>query len=337
MSRPRTIYVTSVGAVVRRKGERLRVTSRKKTLADIPIAEVGQLVLMGNVTLTPAALGTLVDRGIDAVLLSQRGRYRGRIIGGVSSNVRLRLRQYDLHRDEAATLELAKRLVVGKALNQRALLMRHARRHGKTDSLTAAARALRAATARVELAETPDEVRGCEGAGAAAYFRVFGELLRTDALTFERRSRRPPMDPVNALLSMGYTLLFSVVEGAIRTVGLDPWLGALHAPLAGRPSLACDLVEEFRAPIVDALVVSAINHRAFTREDFEDAGPGEPVVMHRETVRWIVTLFERRMVRRTAYEPRGVKLTWRQIIEQQVRRYARHVLGDEPYETYRMR
>ncbi|MBX3275640.1 MAG: CRISPR-associated endonuclease Cas1 [Sandaracinaceae bacterium] len=337
MSAPRTVYVTANGAVVRRSGERLHVFAKKDRIADLPIADVSDLVLMGNVTLTPSALGTLVDRGIDTVLLTHAGRYRGRIVGGASSNVRLRLRQYELHRDADATLALAKRLVAGKAHNQRAMLMRHARRHGLGDELRDAVRALRAAALRVELATTLDEARGCEGAAAAAYFRVFGRLLRNPDFTFTGRNRRPPIDPVNALLSLGYTLLFGVVEGAIRTVGLDPWLGSLHAPLAGRPSLACDLVEELRAPIVDALVVSAINHRAFAQDDFEDAGPGEPVILRRETVRWLVTLFERRMVRRTAYEPFGVELTWRQILEHQARAYARHVLGEGPYEPYRMR
>src|SRR5690606_9515188 len=112
--------------------------------------------------------------------------------------------------------------------------------------------------------------------------------------------RRPPLDPINALLSLGYTLLTNVVEGALRIVGLDPWLGSLHAPLAGRPSLACDLVEELRAPSIDALVVSAVNHGAFTPDDFEEVGEGEPVVMKRPTVRWLITLFERRLARKSA-------------------------------------
>lgn len=322
---------------MRRAGERLRIHSKKTELADIPLAEIAELVLMGNISLTPSALGTLVDRGIDTVLLSSRGRYRGRIVGGESSNVRLRLAQYDLARDPDRTLALAKRIVVGKAQNQRSFLMRNARRHGETHELAVARTSLRAAILGCELATTLDEARGAEGAAAAAYFRAFGQLLRTETFRFDGRSRRPPLDPVNALLSLGYTLLTNAVESALRVVGLDPWLGSLHAPLAGRPSLACDLVEEHRAPIVDALVVSAVNHGAFQPNDFEDIGPGEPVIMKRETVRWMVTLFERRMARKSVYEPLGAKLAWRQIIEHQARRYARHILGDEPYEPYRMR
>lgn len=336
MSR-RTIYVTSAGAVVRRSGERIRVWSKRKSLADIPLAEIAEFVLIGNITLTPSALGVLVDRGIDVVLLTHGGRYRGRIHSGVSSNVRLRLSQYELTRDPDRLLALAKTIVAGKIQNQRALLMRFARRHGQTDALAIACSSLRAAVLRCEGATTLDEVRGCEGSASAAYFRVFGTMLRHEGFSFEKRSRRPPIDPVNALLSLGYTMLTNVVEGGIRAVGLDPWLGSLHSPLAGRASLACDLVEELRAPIVDALVVAAVNHRAFGPDDFEDVGPGEPVLMKPETVRWMATIFERRMARQGVYEPLGVKLTWRQIIEQQARRYARHVLGDEAYVPYRMR
>lgn len=336
MSR-RTVYVTSEGAVVRRRGERIRIVSRRKELANIPLAEIYELVLVGNITLTPAALGGLVDRGIDVVMLTHRGRFRGRIHGGVSSNVRLRLGQYDLSRDPAGSLELAKRIVIGKIRNQRAQLMRHARRHGDSDALAVARSSLRAAAMRAERVDSLDELRGCEGSASAAYFRVFGHMLRGERFSFDGRNRRPPLDPVNALLSLGYTLLMNVVEGAVRAVGLDPWLGTLHSPLAGRASLACDLVEEFRAPIVDALVVASINHGAFDPSDFEDVGPGEPVVMKPETVRWMLTLFERRMARRTAYEPLGVKLAWRQIIEQQARRYARHILREDAYLPYRMR
>ena len=337
MSERRTVYVTHPGAVLRRSGERLRVVARKKTVAEVRLRDLQRLVLLGNITLTPAALGSLVDRGVDTVLLSHTGRYRGRIVGGASSNARLRLRQYALTTDPVAALATARTIVRGKLANQRAFLLRHARRHGDTHALAVARSSLRAARIRASLAEDLDELRGCEGAGAAAYFRVFGDQLRNDAFRFEGRSRRPPLDPVNALLSLAYTLLHGRVEGAVRAVGLDPWLGMLHATQAGRPSLACDLVEEFRVPIVDALVVAAINHRSFTTEDFEEVGPGEPVLLRRETVRWLVTLFERRLERRLAYEPRGVRLSWAQVIEAQVRRYARHVLGEEEYAPYAMR
>lgn len=333
----RTVYIAQDGAMVRREGERLRITAGRRNVREIPVGEVAQLVLMGNVVLTPAALDLLVGRGIDTVLLSHHGRYRGRIVSSLSTNIRLRLAQFRALTEEEKAADLARRIVSGKATNQRVLLLRHARRHGDSDAMRWARMAIRAAIQRLHVAASLDEIRGCEGAASAAYFRVFGELLKAPGFTFDGRNRRPPMDPVNALLSLGYTLLSNSVEAAVHVVGLDPYLGALHAPAAGRPSLVCDLVEEFRAPMVDALVLAALNKGAFRPTDFEDTGPGEPVVLRRETVRWFVTLFERRLRRQTHYEPARAKLAWRDVIEQQVRRFARHLLDAEPYESFKMR
>jgi CRISPR-associated protein Cas1 len=145
------------------------------------------------------------------------------------------------------------------------------------------------------------------------------------------------MDPVNALLSLGYTLLANVVEAAVHVVGMDPYLGALHAPEPGRPSLVCDLQEEFRAPVVDALVVAAVNQGVVETGDFEDVGEGEPVVMKREAVRALVRVFERRLARPVLYEPLGKRFTYRAIVEHQVRRLARAVLEAEPYLPFRVR
>lgn len=333
----RTVYVAHDGATLRREGQRLRVMARRKPVAEVAVHDLGQLVLMGNVVLTPAAMDLLVDRGVDTVLLSHRGRYRGRLVGSLSGNVRLRLAQYRMLTEDAAALDLARRFVAAKIANQRVQLMRSARRHGESDGLARGRIALRASALRLSTCETLDAVRGCEGAASAAYFRAFDAMLRAPGFRFDGRNRRPPMDPVNALLSLGYTLLSNLVEAAVHVVGLDPYLGALHAPVAGRPSLVCDLVEELRAPVVDALVVAALNKGAFKVEDFEDAGEGEPVVLRSETLRWFVTLFERRMERGAHYAPFGKRLPWRDIAEQQARRLARHFLQDEPYEGYAMR
>jgi CRISPR-associated protein Cas1 len=255
----------------------------------------------------------------------------------VSTHVRLRLAQYRMLGDEPTALDLARRIVAGKARSQRALVRRHVREHGGGDEERLADRAMRVTLARLDLCATLDQVRGCEGAVAASYFRVFGRMIRADGFAFDGRNRRPPLDPVNALLSLGYTLLFNAVEAAVQVVGLDPYVGALHAVEGARPSLVCDLVEEHRAPLVDRLVLAAINRGAVRPADFEEVGAGEPVVVRREAVKWFVTLFERRLAKAVRYEPTGNQLPYRQIIEQQVRRVARHVLGRETYECYEPR
>jgi len=306
----------------------------RKREAELTTHDMGQIVLMGNVLLTPGAMDLLLERGIDTVMLTVHGRYRGRIVGTGTGHVVLRLAQYDALRDAGRTLELAKAIVRGKIVNQRAFLLRAMREGRDGDRLRPAAIAMRATMERVMRCEGLDETRGCEGAAAAAYFRVFGALLTAPGFRFDGRNRRPPMDPVNALLSLGYTLLANVVEAAVHMVGLDPYLGALHAPEHGRPSLVCDLQEEFRAPVVDALVLAAVNRGLVDLGDFEDAGEGLPVVMKREAVRSLVQAFERRMGRAVLYEPLGKRLAVRGIVEQQARRFARALLEGSAYVPY---
>lgn len=326
----RVVHVTYPTAQIRRTGQRLTVWVGKEPKEEIRLHGLQQLVISGNVTLTPPAMDLLLRQGVDTVFMTGAGRYRGRLVGHLSGNIQLRLRQFQTLTQASGALKLAKSIVKGKIRNQRVYLRRKGDRTWSEGPL----RALRAAEARAELATSLDELRGCEGSASAAYFRVFGHLIRSSELRFDGRTRRPPLDPVNALLSFGYTLLFNLVGAAVERVGLDPYLGALHAPLTGRPSLVCDLVEEFRTPIVDALVVTAINRRAIQAPDFEDVGPGEPVLMKRETSRWFVELFERRVEQAAIYAPLGVRLRQHQIIEQQARALARAFTQGDPYVPY---
>jgi CRISPR-associated protein Cas1 len=326
----RALYVTQDGATVRREGGVLQVFVQRAKVADVPVRDLEQLVLMGNIMLTPGALDLIVEAGVDAVFLTHHGRYRARLVHGLSANVRLRLAQYRRLLDPAGALALARAIVAGKVANCRTLLQRHARRHGDDARLEAGVRSLQAAEARLELAESLDEVRGCEGAGAAAYFRAFAALVRAPGFSFHGRNRRPPLDPVNALLSLGYTLLANAVEAAVQVVGLDPYLGALHAPQSGRPSLVCDLEEELRAPLVDALVLAVVNKGVLVPGDFEDVGPGEPVVVKRDAVRSFVRAFEERLDQAVLYGPQEVQLPWRLVLEQQARACARFVSGEAP-------
>jgi CRISPR-associated protein Cas1 len=330
----RTAYVVQNGATLRRNGDVLQVFVERARVAEVPVHDLGQLVVVGSVLLTPAAFDLVLERNVDTVFLTHHGKYRARLVGRESSQIALRLAQVEHLRAAEHALALGRIVVRGKIHNQRAWLLHAARRNPGADGLRRAAVAMQAAAAHLERCADLDAVRGCEGAAAAAYFKSFGEAIRAEGFSFDGRNRRPPLDPVNALLSLGYTLLTNAVESAIHVVGLDPYLGALHGPQSGRPSLACDLVEEHRAPVVDSLVVAAINRGAMRPEDFEDAGPGEPVAIRREALRKFVRLFERRLERRVAYAPLGTRETFRRVIELQARRFARHVLGRETYECF---
>lgn len=330
----KTVYIVQDGAILRREGRRLHVHARGGVHQEVQTHDLEQLVIMGNVTLTSGAVDLLVSSQIDAVLLSHRGRFRARISAAGTGNVRLRLVQYAMVQSSEKALDLARMIVSGKLSNQRVHLLRHARRHGGSEEVERACVAIAAARRRAGLARDIDEARGCEGSGSAAYFRVFGKILRSSDFTFEGRNRRPPLDPVNVLLSFGYTLLFNAAEAAVGVVGLDPYLGALHAPLVNRPSLVCDLMEEFRAPIVDSLVVAAINRGSFGADDFEDTAEGEPVSFKEEAARRFVTLFERRLRMKVKYG--GLETTYRDVVLAQARLLARHFLGDKLYQPFRM-
>jgi len=335
----KTAYIVEQGAQLRRDGPVLRVCVGGKRKAEFSVHDLDQLVLMGNIMVTPRVLDLLIEERVDTVFLSLHGRYRGRLLHEYSKNVQLRLSQYQRLTDPRVALGVARAIVGGKIANLRTFLMKSARRQGlDTPELRKAVVQLRALGLRVESAGTLDQVRGCEGRAAAVYFAVFGQLLRNSDFDFAERNRRPPLDPVNVMLSLGYTLLANAVETAVHVVGLDPYLGALHEVSYGRPSLVCDLMEEYRGIIIDPVVVAAINRRSLGRDDFEAAADGGPVRMKRAAMRWFVTLVEKRLRSEILYEPAGKRFTYRYVIEQQVRHFARFILGiDDRYAPFTVR
>ncbi|MFN8627781.1 MAG: CRISPR-associated endonuclease Cas1 [Candidatus Binatia bacterium] len=334
----KTAYITEQGATLRRDGPVLQVWTGRKQRAELLVHDLDQLVLMGNIMVTPAVLDFLIAERVDTVFLSMHGRFRGRLMHEHSKNVRLRLAQYQRLQDPAVCLGLARRLVRGKILNTRAFVLKAARRQGGSDVLAQAAARLLAMAERLREMETLDQVRGCEGRASAVYFGVFGQLLKHPDFQFAERNRRPPLDPVNVLLSLGYTLLANAVETAVQIVGLDPYLGALHDVAYGRPSLVCDLMEEYRSMIVDPMVVACINQRSFALDDFEVGAEGEPVRFQRTAMKWFIELFERRLRGEILYPPRNQRLAYRQVIEEQVRHCARVLLGtDVEYEPFLVR
>src|SRR5690606_21025812 len=183
----RTVYVTQPGAVLRRDGGLLRVWTRAGCVARVSMHDLAQIVLMGSITLTPAALDLMLERGVDVVFITMHGRYRGRIVRSTSANIRLRLAQYRCLTGPTRVLPLGRELVRAKTHNMRTLLLRWMRRHGSTPALLKAARSMQATMSRLELVGTLDAIRGCEGAAAAAYFRGFGYLVVQPGFQFGGR------------------------------------------------------------------------------------------------------------------------------------------------------
>lgn len=270
-----TLYVTTAGASLRKDGENVIAELEGAEQARVPLHMLASVVVCGAIHISPPLIQACAAAGITIVLLDWSGRFQARIEGPVAGNVLLRRAQY---KASDAPDEIVRGLVLGKISNQRAVIMRAMRDHGgeldadRSAALTAAvdrlARILRRAGLSVEGSEA---LRGAEGEAAAIYFAVFDTLIRVSdpQLRFRGRSRRPPLDPVNALLSFLYTLLTHDCRSAAESVGLDPAVGFLHRDRPGRPSLALDLMEELRPVLADRLALSLINRRQLQAGDFE--------------------------------------------------------------------
>jgi CRISPR-associated protein Cas1 len=266
----RVVYVDEQGAYLRKDGSRLAVTKEGQTLVSVPLAHVDQLVLAGNVNLSTPLLKHLLKSDVEVVLLNSYGKYEGRFTPELSKNSVLRLRQYERSKDDGFRLRIAQGIVLGKIQNMRAFLMRGNRARG-SPVIEEAVRQLAALGPGVERAAGVDSLLGVEGAASHAYFQGFAELLGKDvAFDFQKRTRRPPKDPVNALLSLGYTLLCADCMTASQVAGLDPYIGFYHIPVYGRPALALDLMEEFRVLLVDSVVLALINKGSIRPDDFEE-------------------------------------------------------------------
>jgi CRISPR-associated protein Cas1 len=268
-----TVYVTTPGAALRKDGENLVAEIDGEIRARAPLHMLGGVVTFGAIAVTPALTGACAAAGITLTLLDRAGRFQARIEGPTSGNVLLRRAQYRLA--DGAALDVARGFVVGKLSNQRAVLMRALREDdGAPDrrQMELAAARMAQLVRRAGLAPlTLDELRGVEGEGAQIYFSVFNALIRSpdDAMRFTGRSRRPPLDPVNAVLSFLYALLTHDCRSAAEGVGLDPAVGFLHRDRPGRPSLALDLMEELRPVMADRLAISLINRRQLRATDFD--------------------------------------------------------------------
>lgn len=260
-------YITTQGSRITREGTRLLVRKEKDIYHTLFTHKLKQLIVCGNINFTAAAMRLLLHLGIDTVFLRHDGRYLGRLAGAESKNVFLRQRQFRLAADTEFCLQLAKSIVRGKLANQAALLQR-IKRSRRISAAGRAAEKIRTLMDRLPSAAGLDQVRGLEGLAGATYF----EGLRCGFIRdwrFLKRIRRPPTDPVNALLSLVYTFLINRAYTAVRLAGLDPYPGSLHGLEYGRHSLPLDLVEEFRPIIADTLTLSLFNLGILKENDFD--------------------------------------------------------------------
>jgi CRISPR-associated protein Cas1 len=353
-----TLYLTEEYALVRRDSEdTLLVQIPERRAKDgvpatparkehIPLIKIDEVVVVGEVTLTASAIHLLLERAIEITFLGYYGQFKGRLSPPFSKNAILRIAQYRAHQDMTTRCELARRFVIGKLSNQRTMLQRYHRRQADSEMrqvieqmgtllnqlavlpVEQAVAPRRIAGGDNRIANTPLEtILGMEGSGSAAYFRCFGTLLiNRNQWPFEGRVKRPPTDAVNALLSFGYSLLTNKVASAVQLVGFDHFVGYLHSSFYGRPALALDLVEEFRPLIVDSVVLTLLNNRMFTRDDFVVELGAYRLKDERRNV--FFTKFEERLNEEINHPIFGYKVTYRRCIELQARLLAKFVTGE---------
>jgi CRISPR-associated protein Cas1 len=320
-----TLYIKEQGAVLRRTGERLLVTKEDQVLEDLPIIHVNQVVVMGNIQLTTPAIALLLQKDIDVVFLSSRGKFRGRLVTTGSRFAQLRQAQLQLLSDQQATLVVAQTIVEGKLTNQSLLL----RQINTSPESQQAVGSIQRAQKQVRTTKDLDTLRGYEGVAGAAYFGAL-KMLIPQEWGFVKRSYHPPPDPVNALLSLGYTLLLKDTTAAVELVGLDPYMGFFHALEYGRPSLALDLMEPFR-PLIDGLVVQLILERHLTPQHFKSAVKDEKptVVLAESALQQCLQAYEKRLSARVAHTPTETYTTYRRCMELQARELAQVILGKQ--------
>lgn len=293
-----TLYVSTQGSYLRKEGETIVVEQETKKVLQLPIHGIGGLVCFGNVLCSPFLLGFCAERDVSISFLTEYGRFLASVRGPVSGNVLLRREQYRKADESQLTRDIAANVIAAKIANSRVTVNRTVRDHREKVSIDALKRAssqMAGCIRQVDKARTTDEVRGIEGIAAAHYFSVFNHLIidQKKDFKFRERSRRPPLDEVNALLSFTYTLLAHDVRSALETVGLDPSVGFLHRDRPGRPGLALDLMEEFRPVIADRLVLSLINRRQVHRSGFQRAENGA-VVMNDDTRKRLLAEYQTR-------------------------------------------
>jgi CRISPR-associated protein Cas1 len=321
------LYVQARGAKVAKVGETLEVSVDDAKAASARLIDVSQVVLQGGVYLTTPALHELMAREIPVTWLSHGGWFLGHSTGLGHKNVELRTAQYRASFDERRCLRLARGLVAAKVRNQRTLLRRNWKRGAVPEELLSQ---FRQDIDAAERAHDLPQLLGVEGNAAARYFRHFREMLAGDAqampFDFDRRNRRPPLDPVNALLSYAYSLLARSVAVTLTAVGFDTYRGFYHQPRYGRPALALDMMEPFRPLVADSAVLMALNNGEVGVDDFVRAGGA--VNLTERGRRSFIAGFERRMSQEITHPVFGYAAQYRQIVEIQARLLGRHLLGE---------
>lgn len=328
------LYVLAQGSMLHLDHDTVRVVLDGETRLRAPLLRLSGIVMLGQVSISPFLVQRCAEDGRSLVWLDRRGRFKARVEGETRGNVLLRRAQHLALSDRARCLRIARQIVAGKIQNSRQALLRAAREAPLSDSsepLRDAAARMAAIVERLPAITDLNELRGAEGEAARAYFSVFGWMVRADRRAFgpDGRSRRPPRDRANALLSFLYALVRAECAAALEGVGLDPQVGYLHALRPGRPALALDLMEELRPVVADRLAITLVNRRQLRPEHFEDL-PGAAVRLTDDGRKAVIAAYQKRKEEEIPHRVLGQKVAVGLLPHVQARLLARHLRGDLP-------
>ncbi len=315
------LYITEQGAVLRKTGDRLLVEKDDKILLDVQCHKIETVLIFGNVQFTTQAVHELFEHGIELALLTMKGKLIGQLTPVMPKNIKLRMAQYDRYHEPEFLLSTSRAIVTGQLRNCFELIKRFGYYHKNID-LASEMKSLQNKLDSVGDYGDPQALLGLEGSAARIYFAAFSKMIQSASLTFTERKKHPAPDPVNALLSFGYTLLFNEINSLLDAIGFDPYIGFYHKIEYGRPSLACDLIEEFRAPVIDRFTLSLINNKTLGSDDFYHHRASGGMYLKRESLKTYLKKYEHFIQREFSHPELGEKANFRQAIRHQAHKLA---------------
>lgn len=344
----RKMYVLGNDIYLKRRSQKLALMQGKEVLEEVDTKDLNELIVIGYASMSGAVLKMLVENRVETILLDPKGRFQARLFIDEHKHVQRRQQQYLKLSDPSISKSVAKEIVIGKLRSQSRFLSLKAKGH-EGQVLPEKALSIRALLQMLEGQEfSLESLRGLEGTASRLYYEAFGHLIKNRGFVFQGRNKRPPRDPVNALLSFVYTLLTSEVLNCIKTVGLDPFFGCLHEIEYGRPSLACDLVEEWRVFLGDRFVLTLLNKNLVRPDDFiyrethvveyideTDLKNNRPVEMKRALMKVLLESYEKWMAQKIKSPISNEVKTYRGLIMDQVRLFEKYIMDDcERYTTF---
>lgn len=327
-----TLYITRQESYVHKERDTIVIKNGDEKIGQFPALTISNILCFGQVSVSPPMMGYCGESGIGLSFYTEYGRFLARVQGKQTGNVLLRRTQYRIADNPEKSNDIAKIMIGAKIANARTVLMREIRNHGENTDLSAAIERLGYSLKNCQISQHVAQTMGIEGEAAATYFSVFNSLVRDSNFKFNGRIRRPPTDPINALLSFTYSMITQECVSALMGVGLDPYVGFLHQDRPGRPSLALDLLEEFRAPWADRFVLTLLNRKQFQQKDFITEASGA-VRLTDDARKLLLVAYQERKQEEIMHPYLDEKIPYGLLPHCQSLLLARHLRGDTQFYT----